>query len=550
MRKTNLLMYGLVLVFLLCNNNLYTKSEQTPRITVIMIVDQFAYHYIPKLSPFFRYGFRELLDKGQVYTNAFHAQAVPETTPGHHVLSTGVLPKDHGAILNQWYDKNYKKIPYADDHSPQAAILDPDGDNKIGKSPHNTRVDGLSDQFVQASADNNRHMAFAISLKSYPALATANRLGKAFWLDDVSGNFTSSKAYFETQPAWVEKFNREHKTSQLNNVKWTLRYLSDNVAYKFPYTRNYEYAALPFSMIERKVIPIDHKAAAPYNLFEKTPAASKLLLDFAKTCIENNMTESTDHMLLWVELSNLDLLCHYYGPDSLETIDLIYHLDRQIENFMNFVRRQVGEKNCLFVLTADHGIMPIPEIMQQRGQKLARRIMAQPLIDQMNKIIKNKYNIDCIVKAFEPTFFVLNRELLAAQNEKQQQAILQSLKNYLLQQTGIKQVWTSNELKNATFEPYQLENHYKTQLFNGRSGDLFCMPEPYCLITHYAKGASHSTPYDYDTHVPLVLYQKGRFQKKTFNDHVWTGQIPVSLASIMKVGRPSASTYPVLPGIN
>ena len=60
-----------------------------------------------------------------------------------------------------------------------------------------------------------------------------------------------------------------------------------------------------------------------YYMFVKTPQSSKFLLNFAEKCIEANLNpHSNDKMILWVSLSNLDFLCHFFGPDSLESIDL------------------------------------------------------------------------------------------------------------------------------------------------------------------------------------------------------------------------------------
>ena len=41
---------------------------------------------------------------------------------------------------------------------------------------------------------------------------------------------------------------------------------------------------------------------------------------------------------------------------------------------MQYLKKKIGEKNYLFVLTADHGICPIPEIAQKHGFYQAKRI--------------------------------------------------------------------------------------------------------------------------------------------------------------------------------
>jgi len=526
----------------------YTTPRK-PRLVVVFVVDQLAYHYIPKLRPYFRYGLKELFDQGVVYTNAFQAHAIPETTPGHCALSTGTLPKDHGAILNQWFDRSYHKVDF------DAEVIKPIVSNGAASSDHTTiepktMVDGISDQFVMASKAHEHNYAFAMALKSHPAIAVANQLGKALWFDVKLGKFVSSSVFFEKLPGWVNEFNHYHQTERLTETTWRLAYGYDNEAYNFNDIRNYDYAGYPFSMVTQKKIPINHQEESPYDLFTKTPEASNLLIQLAKACIQNTFQEPTDRLLLWVSLSNLDLVCHYYGPHAIEPIDTVYHLDRQIHDLMGFARRRLGERNCLFVLTADHGIAPIPEIVNKQGLVMAKRIMAEPLIDAMNALIEKNYNLKHVVKTFEPTFFVLNHEILATVTQEIQQKIVMDLKNFLLHQTGIKHVWAADELQNAIFEPDQLENFYKNQMYHNRLGDIICMPHPYCLLTHYPTGTSHLSPYDYDTHIPLVLYQKKRFAKKTVNDKVWAGQLPVTLARILDINQPSASTYPLLPSLD
>jgi len=239
-----------------------------------------------------------------------------------------------------------------------------------------------------------------------------------------------------------------------------------------------------------------------------------------------------------------------YGPDSLEVVDSNYHLDYQIESFMKNVRRMIGAKNVLFVLTADHGVQPIQEIMQKKGYSKARRIMAPKLIKDMNDIAHEKFGIKDIIAGFKGSMFTLNKEKLNELETQQQKELIVSLKKHIEKIDGIKKVWHYDELENAVFEKNALENFYKNQLYKGRSGDLICMPHPYCIITHYSKGCSHETPYDYDTHVPLILYQKSRFERKTFNTKVWMTQLPKTLAKILNIHYPTASTEKCLPGID
>jgi hypothetical protein len=151
------------------------------------------------------------------------------------------------------------------------------------------------------------------------------------------------------------------------------------------------------------------------------------------------------------------------------------------------------------------------------------------------------------VKAYEPPSFFLNKEKINRLNENERQIVLKILTDFLRDTPGIKTVWTYDELEKSVFEPHQLENFYKTQLYRNRVGEIICHPEPYCQITEYKTGTTHMTPYSYDTHVPLIFYQHRNFQSKTIHSRVWIPQVAASIARIHNISKPSASIYEPLP---
>lgn len=523
-------------------------SQTSPKLTVVIVIDQFAYHYIPKLKHHFKYGMKTLLDEGIVYENAHHPQGAPSTPVGHATFNTGTFAKDHGVVFGEWYDENGNNVKWEDDDSPDAAVFSKDGLYDFGKSTKNLMVDTLADQFVLKSEPSKKHKSISLTHKTYSALAMAGHLGKAIWFDFKTGYFTSSKAFYEKLPNWVDQFNKEKKIDELTQTSWKLLYPKNSNAYNFKYINNYDDAGYKSSLIKepQKFGPSNN---SDFSFYEKTPGANQLLLDLAKKCIDTKFKKDVN-LLLWISLGSLDSIGHDYGPNSFEIIDMIYHLDKQIGDFMQYAQKTVGDKNVLFVLTADHGVPPIPEIMHKDGYKNSIRIQTKPLIEEMNKLIENKYQISDIVIGFKKIHFFLNIKKLATAGYQKKNQILRDLKKFLQKQPGMKKVWTDEELNRAVFEPYQLEYFFQQQRYPGRSGQLICQPEPYCVLTTYETGTSHRTPYEYDTHVPLIIYKKGDYQKKIIQKKVWLPQLPVTLAKILKVQKPSASTFDILPGVN
>jgi predicted AlkP superfamily pyrophosphatase or phosphodiesterase len=352
-------------------------------------------------------------------------------------------------------------------------------------------------------------------------------------------------------PRWVKQFNERCGIRQLKKIAWPLCYPKQDPAYDYPYIDNYDYAAYPFKMADRTDIAIDHSQESPFDLYLKTPAANQLILDFAHCCIKNVYKKlKHEKLLLWTCLSPLDLVGHRYGPDSREVIDMLYHLDGQLAHSMEKIERMLGSTNVSFVLTADHGIQPIPEISRLRGYKKAHRVMANSLIEKINTQVKAECGVDDFITHFESTYFIYNSDAVAQleQNEgafNQAQNIALSI---LREQPGIRQVWTYDELKEGSYTPFSAEQFYKNHIFKHRLGDLIVQPEPYSLVTNYPSGCSHNSSYKYDTNVVIGFYQKG-IKPQLIKTRVATTQLAPTLAQMLDIPAPSSSMANPLPHI-
>lgn len=539
-----------------------TAAKNSPKLTVVIVIDQLAYHHFTNYSKYFKYGFKFLMDKGINYTDAHHPHCTPATATGHTALNTGTLAKDHGVICNDWVEGENTKAG-VQDLSPDAASFCNELVCPYGASAKAIMVDGLSDQFTLQSNIETPRKVYSLSYKPRAAIGMSGKLGKPVWFDNATLNFTSSKAFFEKLPDWIIKFNKRHDLTKMKQVRWQLFHHRHNSAYKFSSVGNYDFASfkqhiadtlLPMEYIRKlptKTLQGKYKDGEEKLLFTKLPAANQMLFDLARSCINANLTRTgQDKLLLWISLSSLDMVGHVYGPSSIEVIDMIYHLDRQIMDFIIFAQKKAGKKKTLFVLTADHGIAPIPEVVENKGMTFAKRIMVKPLKKEMNSAIEQEFGLSNFVQHFKTNQFYVDKTALAEQDPETQKQIMEKLKEIIGSKSGIKSVWTFDELKKTTFGPGFLENYFKYQLYEGRSGDLICMPAPYSILTKHPTGTSHRSPYDYDTHVPLIMYQKDAFEQAKISNTVWIPQLPVTLAKILGVPRPSASTFNLLPGIN
>ncbi len=508
------------------------SATPAPQVTVAIVVDQLGWSYINKHKPFLTGGLKKLLTKGVVYTQARFPHAITATGPGHTALSTGTTAKDHGIVSNHWFDDT--------------------GRTKINfNSASQILVDGLSDQIVMSH--QNFGPVYALSLKDRAAVAMASKMGKAIWFDEQSGKLTSSKDYFTKLPRWAQEFNKDFAPGRPAAWQWDLAYPASDAAYAFEHAYDVRYSRYNVTRtgdtlsIAFKPEEDDGKKEKPFRNFTRTPSGHAMLLDAAKACIDNHLKQHAgQNVMLWISLSGIDQLGHILGPDHIATIDMLYHLDKQLDGFIDAVHAKVGRGSALFMLTGDHGIMPIVELLAEKGLN-ARRINVFDLMKKMNAAVIESHGVEGLVQSYKSEQFFFDRTVWRELARPRQRAVLHTLKAVLRSVPGIREVWTPTQLRLLPVEKGTVESFFREQLYRGRNGDLIVLVHPYTDLTKYSTGTGHTMPYNYNTHVPLSFYQPGMYEKKHIHKPVSMLQVAPTLARILNVPRPSAARARVLP---
>ncbi|HBS47752.1 TPA: hypothetical protein DEO28_02045 [Candidatus Dependentiae bacterium] len=539
MLKVSKKIFLLSLIFI---GNIFCQDY--PNLTVVIVIDQLANHKVQQLLPFLKGGIKFLAENGIYYQDATYPYANTSTAPGHATLASGVTPKEHGIVANYWYDEKGKKIKSISDLSKKYPVFYRDEKNTKFKSAANIMVDNLSDQMIMQNSPFNK--VFSLSMKDRAAIGMGGKLGKTIWFDSVVGKFTSSKAYFDELPAWLDAFN--NKVFPVADYFWTLCYHKNSGAYNFDDIGNYAKVAQK-PLIGQKIQFFDEAAKdeSGHDAFLQSPKSDDVLLGLARECLNKEFeNKPKTKFLLWISLSSLDKVGHIFGPDSFEYIDTIYQLDKQIFDFIQFVYSKVNPQKVLFVLTADHGTMSIVENLKKKGMN-AERFDIKKIIENLNVEIEKEFAIKELVKDFKFPQFYLDESKLKDIDMEKRAKILSFIKSILRQHPAIKQCWTASEISSAYYPENSLESVYKNDLFPGRSGQVFCHIYPYMYIEKYDTGTGHTSPYAYSSQVPLVVFQKDKFEHKKVAKRVYVPQLANSLAQVLDVPKPSASTYKALP---
>jgi hypothetical protein len=187
--------------------------------------------------------------------------------------------------------------------------------------------------------------------------------------------------------------------------------------------------------------------------------------------------------------------------------------------------------------------------METRGFDSAKRLDSKKLTANINALVKDKFEIDGLIQEFRTNQFYFNKQLFKDLDKTRKKEIISKIKEYILEQPSIKNCWTQEDLQKIKFAKNYYEQLYKNQLYAARSGDLIIMPQPYCNVIKYHKGATHRSPYEYDTHVPLIFYWDEQFKPKNVIKKVCITQLAGTLAKLWDIPIPATANPKLLPNI-
>ena len=314
------------------------EAADRPRLVLQITVDGLRGDLLQRYAAHFgRGGFRYLLEKGVVFTDAHHGHANTETIVGHATLATGAHPATHGQVGNVWYDKATGELTYNiedPDHpllptrveAREGAQVDPAqaAARTKGRSPRSLLVPTIGDTL--ATAVGPKAKVFGISGKDRSAVAMAGQVGKAFWFSTDTGDFQTSRYYYDEYPAWVRAWNDERRAERYAGQQWAL--LLERSAYQWADRddRPYEVDLKGYG----RVFPHAFGEAS-HPLFATrllvSPVGDRLLKEFAIALIEAEALgedEVTDY--LSVSFSGVDAVNHFFGVASLENEDVVVQL--------------------------------------------------------------------------------------------------------------------------------------------------------------------------------------------------------------------------------
>ncbi len=504
------------------------ESDSEARLVLLLVVDQLRYDYLQRLQGEFQGGFKRLLDKGVYFTDAHQNHANTSTGPGHASLSSGFHPARSGIVGNSWYDRQRgHSVNCVED--PDSEALEADWP---GRSPALLEVDTLGD-WIKASHPGSK--AFAASRKDRGAILLGGRQAEgAFWYGD-DGRFLTSDYYMDRYPAWFQKFAEQRFPDNYFGKPWQPLPLSREKA-----------AQAGFEEVDEGVFqrrfpralggPTLSPDSRFYSDFSACPLMDAYLVELAKAIIVGeNLGADSEPDLLGLSFSTLDAVGHSYGPNSPEVLDVLLRLDRQLGELFQFIDERIGLDSVLVALSSDHGVLDLPEYRSSKDLEGGRPELEDILCFQS---VLAELKADLGDEQWLLSSLYLNYETLARKNLLRE-SVERGLADRLARCSAVEKVWTRSELEAASppFPEGSLMERYQNGFHPGRSPDLFIQLKKFWLGST-GRGTSHGSPYDYDTHVPLILMVPGVAPNR-ITRRVATVDLAPTLASLLGIAAPA-----------
>lgn len=530
MRRLIIQTLSIVVIALLSHTSALADK---PRLVVNIIVGSLSDSDLDRYSANFSDGgFKLFMQKGVRYHNAYLDYANTSTAAGLATIATGTEPATHGVIGTHWWnyvDGSFVELIF---DSKATAVEPSTGTGKY--SPHRLNSPTIGDMLVM---HDNQSKSCTIAVDPLSAILLTGKHGVAYWAESKQTRWTTSSAYAQSLPKWIAEYNREEQNDMYHLKRWRPIYVAQH------YT-NSEVAVLEGISGKTTTLISDvnlNLANSDYGKMCYTPAGNSMLLKFAFQYITKESLGRDEHPdILNISLDTARYIAETYGTESMEYEDMLYRLDKDIEDFLVRLYAQFKHKEDVVVtLSSYHGTSPSYNI---KGDATRDRFNIGQMEVLVNAFLGAKYGSDKYILGFANKAIYLNHTLI---NSKRLDiaTIREEVATFLLQMRGVSSAISATALRNTYFGGGR--SRLIQQSFQPtRSGDVVIDLLPGWIFERDGIRSASDGGYNYDRNVPLMIYRSGKTQ--SVEREVSISALAPTLAYILGIERPWAATETAL----
>jgi len=527
-------------LFSLLGQGAYLPPDR-PALVVGIVVEQLRFDQIERFrDKLSENGIKRLINEGTFFRNASFDYMLTQSAPGFSTISTGTEPSYHGITSDSWYLPLRNEFIYC---TKDVTVNPLGGSYESGlHSPINLNASTFADELKIATGRKSK--VYAVGVKEYSAILSAGHAADGvFWYDNQSGTWMSSTYYSDALPSWVNDFNSMLYSESYLSKQWNLLRQASDYAACLPDSNKFESGFGGINYFPYDINKLSKTAGRTslrnFTFLRETPFSDAYTTDFALRLIEKEelgRDEIPD--FLSICYSSTDYIGHRFGPSSVETGDAILRLDKNIETLLTYLNDNLGKKNILVYFTSAHGIAEIPSIMKDIRIP-AGYFMQNQVLQLLRSYLNAIYGEGDWVKGFSERQVFLNRALIENARIPLEE-IQKKTARFLTEFTGVASAYPY-----YAFEANDFGNGHLRRIVNNfspqRSGDVILILNPGWIEKEGDQLTNHNSPYEYDSHVPLIWYG-WTVNRSTVMRKVNMTDIAATLSSLCRVPYPNACT--------
>jgi hypothetical protein len=506
----------------------HPPAAQRPRLVVLVVYDQIGSwvlaQHLDALDP--DGAVRWITSEGLHVERARYAYSGTLTAPGHTAIVTGRPPRESGVTANRMWDRaRHARVSSFDDGTH--LIL---GRNDGFAGLATLRAETVADRL--AVATEGRARIVALGMKDRSALPMGgHRSTLSLWFDAAAGGFTTTSELRAELPAWVIDF-RERTPWQSALRPWTpLRAYDELGPDDAPGEGAYGLDA---------TFPHEATEGGDIDAFLCLPSSSELLLALAERAVlEEGLGQDEITDFLAISIAGTDYVGHGFGPDSWEARDELVRVDAMVGRFLASLADRI---TIAVVLTADHGVAPLPERAAQHGlPTTARRWSSAEELSLLQAHLAEALGPppgESWVESWVVPWIYFPQ---AVRDDPASRArVLEAMRPYLLSRPGILRVMDRLEAPGLASDPDEQVRLVAASIHPEASGDVLVVPAEGCIADDLAgtTGTGHGSPFDYDREVPVLVRGPG-VAHATLREPVAQARVAATLAHFLGVEPPN-----------
>ena len=462
-------------------------TNGVPRVVVSILVDQLRSDYMNAFMPLYgQEGFVRLLKEGRVCQQAEYPHFRPDRASAAATLATGTTPYNHGIVGMKWLDRGTLRPVFCVDDAHYPGVL-----TKDASAPTYLGVSTLGDELKVAT--EGKALVYAIApYRDAAVISAGHAADAAVWMDDRTGQWCTSSYYGQTVPSWTAVLNANPLAERIKTLTWKP---SNDLVGNFSYFLSGGMKK-PFA---HKFNKGDHRFAS----FKTSGLVNEEVATAVDRCVNGSMLGSdnvTDYLAVTLYAGNLDH--HTVSEAPMELQDTYVRLDRALGQLISCVEHKVGRGNALFVLTstgyADEETADLSKYRIPTGTFDVERAASL-----LNMYLVAVYGQGQWVEATFGTQLYLNHKLVE-QKQVNLGEMLERTQDFLLQLSGVKDVYTSSRLMQGAWTPgiSRMRGGYNPRY----SGDVLIEVAP---GWHFVNPSMHENQLARESYIPFPIIFMG-----------------------------------------